>query len=130
MVEASNYEPFPKSYALFEMGSGSSCSRSRALDNGDNKKRKAHDNELANGGVNGWAKYTMGFTQSSGRRQPKDHTPAPTKEPPTETSFASKEDRDLTSRKWAARRNSQGRRTPRMRYTSAQHIGPTTWRGV
>ena len=68
----------------------SSCSRSRALENGENKQRKAHDNELANGGVNGWAKYTMEFTAKAGVVKPKDLSTTP----PTETSFATKAERD------------------------------------
>lgn len=97
MVEASNHEPFPKSYKLYKTGTDGKflLKESYALDNGENKQRKAHDNELANGGVNGWAKYTMGFTAKAGVVRPKDLPPAPTKEPPTETSFASKEDREV-----------------------------------
>ena len=67
MVEASNYEPFPKSYELFKTGTDGKflLKESYALESGENKQRKAHDNELANGGVNGWAKYTMGFTDKA-----------------------------------------------------------------
>ena len=104
MVEASNHEPFPKSYELFATnkdGGHFLLKESYALNEGtpNNKQRKAHDDELANGGVNGWAKYTMGFTAKAGVVKPKDLTPAPAKKPPTETSFATEADRDAHFKK-------------------------------